>query len=208
MNKKIKNERYRQFLDNGLIEFLEEENLEEALNRVKGKNIKEGRALIIAMYFTGARPIEILNIKSKDITKDKSYVKIKVPASKNGLPRTLFFSYKNKHIRELYDFAITIFDEMFCFYNFRSHYKREVITKNGIKERIEITDSLRYHFNKWFNGDINPYFLRHNRFSKLIEAGCTAREVQFMKGSKTMASVEPYLHMSTSMAKKISRKIK
>lgn len=204
MANKIKNKRYRDFLDNGLIDFLTKEDIDTALSKVTGRNVVEGRALLIAMYYTGARPIEVLNIRAKDITKENSYVKIRLPASKNGLPRTLFFRYANPHIQELYKFAITIYDDMFIFLNFRSYYKRYL--PNG-KVRIEITDSLRYHFNKWFDGVINPYFLRHNRFSKLIAAGLRSKDIQFMKGAKTMASVEPYLHMSTLKAKKIAKKI-
>lgn len=204
MSNKIKNKRYRDFLDNGLIDFLGKEEIDKALAQIKGRNVVEGRALLIMAYYSGARPIEYLSIKAKDVTKENSYVKIRVPASKNGLPRTLFFRYANPHIAELYKYAVTIYDDMYLFLNFRSYYKR--ILPNG-KERIEITDSLRYHFNKWFDGVINPYFLRHNRFSKLIAAGLRSKDIQFMKGAKTMASVEPYLHMSTQKAKKIAKKI-
>ena len=124
MASKIKNERYRQFLDSGLIDFLTAEDINRALVNVTGRNIIEGRALLISMYYTGARPIEILNLKSRDIIKEGSYIKVRVPASKNGLPRTLFFRYKNPHIAEFYKYAISVYDDMLLFLNYRSHYTR------------------------------------------------------------------------------------
>ena len=204
MGKKIKNERYRSFLDNGLIDFVNESDIDTALENIKGRNVPGARALLICLYYTGGRPCEILSLKSRDITKEASYIKIRVPASKNGLPRTLFFRSKNKHTTELYKYAITIYDDLLLFLNFRSYYKR--ILPNG-KERIEISDSLRYHFSKWFNGKITPYFLRHNRFSQLSSVGVRDKDIQFMKGAKTLASVEPYLHLSTDIAKKLAKKI-
>ena len=115
--RKIKNPSYRNFLDHGLINIITAEQFEKALNNAVGSYgayKAQARALLITLYYTGARPNEVLRIKSKDIDKEDTYVKIFVQGSKRGLPRTLYFPYSINHIKELYKFAIsTILDKDF-----------------------------------------------------------------------------------------------
>lgn len=214
MSKKIVNENYRKFLDEGVIDTISEEQLRQALNQIKGKNSREARALLIALYYTGARPNEILSMKAKDVTKEKnSYIKLKIKGSKGGLTRTIPLSYKNDLVREIYSFATATFPEMLLFYNFIGRYERTVVLKDGsVKKRIDTTTKLRYHVSKWFegiiDGSIPPYFLRHNRFSKLAEAGVEMSDIRLLKGAKSMESVTPYIHLSSKKMKKITRYIK
>lgn len=208
---KIKNKWYNKFLKEGIIDTLGEEDIEKALLNVKGKYMKEGRALIILLYYTGARPAEVLDLKSKDVTKKDTYILIKVRGAKKGRARTIYLRYKLKLVKELYKYISSVYDEMFLFFHFRSNYTRVTENKRGDKvEYLETTSKLRYYFIRWFanvlEGSIPPYFLRHNRFSKMMEAGLTAEEIKQMKGSKTVKSVEPYLHLSTRTAKKLARK--
>jgi len=125
----------------------EEIDIKKALENVKGRYIKEGRAILICAYSTGARPNELLKIKAKDITRDGNNIHIKLQGSKNGLPRELILSLKKLPMaKELYDFAASTFPEMILFNHFISHYERTRITKKGIvKKYIETTDSFRYH---------------------------------------------------------------
>jgi len=102
---------------------------------------------------------------------------------------------------------------MYLFPHFRSKTKRTNVyyTKKGerkIKNYDYVSNGLWYHFDKWFEGEINPYFFRHNRFSKLMEAGGTMEEVMFLKGAKSMESVRPYIHMSKKKSEEIAKKIK
>lgn len=211
MGKQIKNKLYREFLDNGIIQLLNEEHINRALSNIEGKHKTEGRALLIALYYTGSRPNEILKLKGKDISKEGSYILVRVAGSKGGLPRTIYLQYKKPLVKELYKYGISMYPEAFLFYNYTNHYARTVKTSNGDKLRIETTDILRYHFRKWFKGmfdsDIVPYYLRHNRFSKLAEAGLNTKDLRMLKGSKTDNSVMPYLHLSSHSAKKIARKL-
>lgn len=209
---KITNKHYRQFLDKGIIEPINQEQILRALANIKGKRTREGRALLIAMYYSGARPNEVLRLKAKDIRKEDSYVLMRMQGSKGGLPRTIYLRYSKPLVKELYNYASGLFEEMLIFNNFRSNHVREVINKKGeVKEYIEIADKLRYYFKKWFanvlEGSIPPYFLRHSRFSMLSESGITMQEIRMLKGSKTMQSVEPYIHMSSRAAKKIAKKM-
>lgn len=211
--KKIKNQNYRLFLDEGIIEPITINEITEALGNVKGKYKAMGRSLLIAMYYTGARPNEVLRLHSKDIIKEKSYILVKLKGSKRGLPRTLYFRYNLRHIPELYKYAQALPPNMFLFWFFRNRYTRTSKLKSGkIAQRDETTDKLRYYFNLWFrnvvSGGVTPYFLRHNRFSQLSEAGLTMQDLRMIKGSRSYESINYYIHLSTSSAKKAAKKIK
>lgn len=211
-NKKqrITNLEYRKFLDNGIITIITEPEIHEALNNIKGKRAAEGRALLITLYYTGARPVEVLQLKAKHIKREGSYITIKVPGAKRGLPRTIYLPYRLHLVKELYKYATGVFMEMLLFYHYSNRYIRlSPSKKGGFNETIQSTDKLRYYFKKWFtNRKITPYFLRHNRFSQLTEAGESQDTIMFLKGSKSLESVRPYLHLSTEKAKKVAKKIK
>jgi site-specific recombinase XerD len=207
----IKSKLYRQFLDDGLISLIGPDKLAKALDNVTGKYKQQGRALLICLYLTGARPNECLNLKAHEVKKEDSYIVIQMSGSKRGLPRPIYLQSKNPLVQELFKYAMGVFPDQYLFYDYRSDYTRVTMTKEGPKERHEITDSLRYHFKKWFKGvldsDIPPYFLRHNRFSKLAEAGASDNELMQLKGSRTMDSIQSYKHMSSKSGKSTAKKI-
>lgn len=214
---KIKNENYKQFIDKGLISILSYDDLKNALSNIKGihgKYVKEGRALLIALYYTGGRPVEVLDLKPKQIQKKDTYVTIEMQAAKRGLNRTIFLPYRYSAVKELYQYATVLFSDMFMFFHYRGKNRKIVKLKSGeSREYLVTTDKLYYHLKKWFNGvvdhkTISPYFLRHNRFSQLAEQGLTPEELRQLKGSKTTSSVQPYLHLSSRTAKRIAKHIK
>ncbi len=202
---KITNKNYRQFLDEGIITILTERNIRAALNNITGRYTREGRALLVTLYYTGARPNEVLNLRGKDISKQDSYIVIKMPGSKGGLPRPIYLPYKKELARIIYDYSMGVFPDMFLFYNYRSDCKRLI---KG-REYTEVTHKLRYYFVKWFDGviegSITPYFLRHSKFSTLAEKGVAMGDIKNLKGARTMASVQAYTHMSTKSAKALAK---
>ena len=212
---KITNKNYKRFFDDGIITTLTEDNIRAALGNVQGKHIREGRALLLILYYTGARPNEVLNLRGKDIIKEDNYIVVKMPGSKRGKARSIYLPYRIVLAREIHKYSIGVFPDMFLFYNFRSDCKRYITwkSKGEIKGNnyIEVSHKLRYHFNKWFegviDGSIPPYFLRHNRFSKFAEKGISMEQIRITKGSKSMSSVDPYVHLSTKTAKEIARKL-
>lgn len=210
---KIKNPNYRAFLDSGIINILSEEHILRALANIKGRYVRESRALLIALYYTGGRPNEVLRLTGKDIAKVRHYVTVSLKGSKHGMPRTVYLPYKSELVKELYLYGISCFADAFIFFHFQNKYKRFKPNKKGIlKEYIDISDKLRYHFSKWFSGvipdSIPPYYLRHNRFSKLIQSGASMEDIMLLKGSKKLDSVRPYMHMSSERAEKLSKKMK
>lgn len=210
---KITNPNYQKFLKDGIIDPITEEQLHHALQNIKGQNHKEGRALLITLYYTGCRPAEAIQLKGEHIDKENNYITIKIPGGiKKSLPRTIYLAYKHPAVKELYAYAKGRFPGMYLFHNYKNRYIR-TIRKHG-KEitRIETTDKIRYHIKKWFTGivpgSITTYFLRHNRFSKLAIAGADDRDLRQLKGSRTYESITPYIHMTAKSSKKIAKKIK
>jgi site-specific recombinase XerD len=210
--KRIKNELYNQFLDKGLITLIQKEHIDKAVTQIKGKYQQQHTSCLYTLYLTGARPIEILELKPKNHTKEKNYLRIDLPPAKNGLARPFYISIKHPYAKYIWKYSQTIMPEMYLYWKLRGKYTRTRTTKNGnTKTYNETSRPLRYHLTNWFKTifptDIIPYYLRHNRFSKLAENGATPEEIRQLKGAKTITSVTPYLHLSTQSAKKIARKI-
>jgi integrase len=211
----IKNVNYRNFLDQGIIETLNEKQLCMALDKIRGKRcryIKEARVFLILLYYSGARPNEILNLKAKNASNDGVYLKVLVPGSKKGLPRSLYFQLKKPLVKECLEYCLSCMPDAFLFYHYRSGYTRKVTNRKGeVKYRLEVSNGLRWYFQVWWDnvvaGGIPPYFLRHNRMSKLAEKGASLNELRMLKGSRTYESVMPYLHMSSRTGKTLAKKI-
>jgi site-specific recombinase XerD len=203
----VLNPRARKMLDTNWIDLFSKDELLKVLNSMKDRNLIEARALLIALYFTGARPSEVLELKSNQVIKEAGFVHIKLDTKKHGQPRQLVFNYKDDLIKELYLYTSKIMPDVLLFYHFRNRYTRV----RGVKTYIEITGKLGYYFKKWFknvDNPVNPYFLRHSRMSQLSQSGATPEELRWWKGAKKYESVTPYLHQSEETAKKISKKVK
>jgi len=206
-----KNVNYRKFLDHGEIKLVTTDHIKLALNNIngiRGQHIKEGRALLIALYYTGARPNEILRLVSNDISRDQGYIVIKVPSSKKGKTRPIYIKKNRAFIKELYDYSNGLFPNMKMFYHYITKHQKSYINRKGeVRHYEEISAKLRHHVKKWFDGvfDINPYYLRHSRFSQLTERGVSASEIMILKGGRSMECVTPYLHLSSTTGKKIAK---
>jgi len=214
---KITNPNYRKFLDTGMIDLIDQEKLEAALikvNGIRGKYIEQARAMLITMYFTGARPSEVLDLKGNDFEMVDSYMTVRfLVTRKRGVARTIYLPERFSLVKEVWKYTRHVFPAAFLFFNFRSNYKRQVSAKDGnTKQRADTTARLRYYFKKWFDEvmpeGIPPYYLRHNGYSQMSQAGATMNEIMLMKGGKSLESARPYIHMSSKTARELSKKIK
>lgn len=205
---KIKNERYKEFIDKGTINLFSMDELDKGL--IKAGSSKHGRmarAFLIALYYTGARPVELLQLKPTNFEKRKSSLLIQIPTAKRGKPRVLLIPMSRKHVTELWKYASSLFEEIYIFFDLISDRKKYFKTKEGhTKQYTIITDRIYYYIKRWIG--VNPYFLRHSRMSALSQNGASLLELQHFKGSVRPDSVMPYLHMSTEIAEKIGRKLK
>lgn len=209
----IKNKHYKQFVIDNDIELIKEKHILKAFENIKGQYKEQAESLLILLYYTGARPNEILSLTPRDVEKEgDTYVIVKVPKSKNGLPRRIYLNYDLPLVKQLYAYTRKLYPDMLLFYHYRSNIKTLYKRKNGaIIEYSRSADKLTYYFKKWFKGilkeAIPPYYLRHNRLSRLMIDGFSVEEIRLYKGAKTITSVMPYLHLSSRQFKKFSSKI-
>ena len=206
---KIINERYKEFIEKGTINLFSMEELDKGL--VKAGRSKFGnmaRAFLIVLYYTGARPVELLQLKPTNFTKTKSFLDINIPTAKKGKARMVSIPMSRKYVTELFKYASSLFDEIYIFYELISKRTKVIPSKKTgeLKEYIVNTDRVYYYIKKWI--DVNPYFLRHSRMSSLMKGGIDMIGLQQFKGTIRPDSVMPYLHMSKQMAQKIGRKLK
>ncbi len=186
---RYKNEKMKMFVERGIIEPIKYENFKGAWNKMKRKDI---RFAFTILYFTGARPIELRYITCGDISSESKYWKIGIPSAKNGRFRYIYIPKKYAEFQEIYEYAqkhpsqYRLFPEFVWIKDIRHH--------------------LQYYFKK-YGIDVPPYFFRHNRMSLLAEKGASVEEIKYFKGAKTIASVEPYLHLSSRKAREIGKLI-
>ena len=79
---KITNKNYRGFIDTGLINIISVDMITQAMDNIKGNNMAMGRALLITLYYTGARPAEVLELKTGDLIQEGNYLVIKLIGKK------------------------------------------------------------------------------------------------------------------------------
>lgn len=209
---KIFNQRYKDFLEKNTIRTINNQEFETMIKQIKHKNQKQATALISILYYTGARPSEVLRLTAGMIKKDGArWLLISMPATKNGLPRPITLKYALPQVKQIYQYSKGLPENMYLFKNFASNKIRKTTYKTSTgeiktKEYIETAAKIYYYSIKWFG--LLPYFLRHNRFSKMMEEGATSDDIKFIKGAKSMESVTPYQHMSARTSKNISKLIK
>ena len=210
---KVKNKNYVEFLETGMMKTLDVDFLTKALSNIKGSRglyIDEYRSFLISTYYTGARPVETLEQRQGMVWKEGNYILSKLPAAKNGKTRIIYVNYKRRHVKEWYDYSWNNFPGVLLYPNLIGNTKRVIKLPNGkIKEYTEKTARIRYHFKKWFepliDDSIPPYYLRHNRFSKLSLKGASTRDIMILKGAKDIKSAMPYIHMNAKKGKQLAR---
>jgi integrase len=224
---KIKDERYKEFLEKGSINLFSMDELDKGL-KVAGQSKfgRMARAFLITLYYTGARPVEILQLKPTNFEKKKTYLTIQIPTAKRGVPRVVSIPFARKYAKELWQYTESLFEDIYVFYDLISRrnrvykpkqeqsnkYGKSYIYHEGEKEakkdtvNVVITDRVYYYVKKWTG--VNPYFLRHSRMSALSQNGADMNELRQFKGAKSFDSVYPYLHMSSQVSQKIGRKLK
>ncbi|MFW6121620.1 MAG: tyrosine-type recombinase/integrase [Petrotogales bacterium] len=192
---------------------------------VSGK-VEEARAFMILLWITGARPAEVLKMAKEDIEKRENIVMITIPGGiKHSKTRTLHVSYNDKLVKELWRYAREGIPIMMLFPHLQSERTRSNITytkkvedpTTGEITKIKVpvnktytinTGRIYYYFKKYVEGvmDISPYYFRHNRFTVAAEK-LDYKDLMKIKGSRSISSVEPYVHATKEKQKKWSREL-
>lgn len=206
----VKDKRYVQFLKTGLITPIPRDEFAGMLSKVKHKARQQARAVVILMYYSGRRPVEILELTGEAIKKEGKHIVITFPTKKGGKYSVMYYPL-NAHFTEVWEYAKSLYPNQFFGWCFRGKCNNRVTykLKDGtvrVKNYKRTNTTLRYFFKKWFG--ITPYFFRHNRFSEMAAKGATFQEIKHAKGAANLKSVEPYIHLSVDRAKKMSKYFK
>lgn len=211
---RITNEAYKKLFQEGEIDLFPPEKFHELLDKITLRNhpdlAKQYRYFLIILYWSGRRPVEILELKGKDVGRSAQYVTVFFHTVKKGEPSRLFF---NTHfipeIREFREWTTHGFPEMFLFQGLRSGNTAKVRWKgrgNQPMEKIYFrpTHNLWYYIRKWFG--VPPYFFRHNRLSSMANKGASLLQLKHQKGAKSVKSVEVYVRIAGGVAAKEAAK--
>lgn len=168
---------------NRLIEPLD---VQKMLERCKNE---EQKVLIILLYLTGARPIEIISLRKKDFLFLGNELHIRLATAKGGIERTLPFALETPFLDILLSYLNGISDPERSVFSFR--------TTTRIKQIV----------NEVSLGELCPYNFRHSRLSKLAMMGATFHELMYWKGAKDTRSVSDYLYRNPAVLSRWKDKI-
>lgn len=216
---KIVNSEYKRFVKTGLINLIKPPEFKKMLDNVEHAKLKQARALLIMLYYTGRRPSELVSFRVKDFLKKGLQLQLTFETKKGGRANILYLSLSKRNklefLPELWAYLDSFrnaFPETFVFWAFRDspNHKKRVIKvkskKTGFVKSLEypiICDRVKYYVLKWTG--LPPYFFRHNRFSSMAAKGASLNQIKNAKGAKTFESVYPYVHLSTTEALKTSK---
>lgn len=171
------------------IAFIEDKDLEHYLTKC---NDKQERVCLILLYYTGARPSEILELRLENIWYDKDVegIGVSLVTKKGGDARTIFLPI-DKFTQEILDYRnadhrgdLRVIRKWSNYWNIRDFV-------------YKITDKK-----------LTVYFFRHNRFSKMAKAGVSGHVLKYYKGARSIASLEKYIKLGGNEVKDILDKIK
>jgi len=221
----VKNQYYKDFLDGFLINEINREDIETVINNLDHQHQQQAEVLVIIAWTTGARPNEYLRLTPEHFSRTKEYLEIKLPSSKGSSARTISLPKKYKHsddddplIMKIDDYVRRLLPQQYLFWFFRSdairhgvqkkykNKKGEIIIKNYDKIYSELSSKLKYYFPKWFDilfpDGVPPYYLRHNRATKVYERVGSGGTMETF-GWKKEETLRKYAHKTRKMRKKI-----
>ena len=149
------------------------------------------KALIIFLYLFGARPSEVLEMRTSDIVVEPTKIIAKIPTKKLGKRSKYKLTWRILAVRRPHprDWLI---EELV-------KYIRSMQASNPDGRLFPISRrTLNYIVEKWSKkvlGEVlAPYNFRHTRMTLLARAGATLDEMMHWKGALDVRSVSPYLH--------------
>lgn len=202
--------RYAKKVKDGFFEPITDDMFAQARNRIVAGR-RQGIHLLSILYYTGCRPNEALRMTPECFGKEGLWITVRIPSSKGGFTRQIFLPATNRYIMEAFEYSHTQPPHMLLFWHFCGRYVRYATLKDGtVRKRLEISDNLRHHIHKWFDGILPPesnttYMLRHNCFSKMASKGASLEQIRIAKGGRSINSVLAYVHLIKTDAKKIGK---
>lgn len=223
----VKNKFYKDFLEGFLLNEISRLDIIKVIDNINHKHIEQARVLIIIAWSTGSRPNEYLRLTPEYFSRSKEFLEIKMPSSKGSSARTISLPryIKNSEAedpltKEIYDYVAVIAPNQWLFWFFRSQAKRYGVTKKiktrsgEIREKTydkiypDLASKLRYYFPKWFDivfpDGIPPYYLRHNRATKIMDAAGSGAALETF-GWKKEETLRKYTHKTRKKREEIGK---
>lgn len=194
-------------MDTGLIDLYTEEEFKEKLEQIKPRKEHEAwRNFCILLYYSGRRPIEILELTRKQVDKKGRFITILFRTFKGGRGSLTYYRVKKLPLMlEFWEWFKNFFppERPFMVLGVTRRAKIRYKTKKGEeKEYPRTTANITHYFTQWFQ--VPPYFFRHNRTSAILEKGGTLQQAAHQRGT-TVQSTERYAHLSERKAKEVSK---
>ena len=223
----VKNQYYKDFLDGFLLNEITRQDINTVIEGIQHQHRSQARVLVILAWASGRRPNEYLRLTPENFSKSKEYLEIKMPGSKGSESATVSMPRYLKDgetldplTLEVHDYVYLLFPAQKLFWFFVSDavrygvlkkYKRKdgtTIVRRYDKIYDKLSNKLPYYFKKWFEplfpDGIPPYYLRHNRATKLLDT--VGREGTMMNmGWKAEATLKRYTHKTKKMRKEIAK---
>lgn len=222
---KIKNPFYKDFLEGFLLNEISRNDIIKVLDNINNQYLDQARALVIIAWVSGSRPNEYLRLTPEHFSRSTDFLEIKMPSSKGSSKRTISMPRYIKDTKiddpitkELFEYQRKLFPKQYLFWFFRSTAVRNGVTKRYTKKDgtmvektynklyPELDSKLRYYFPKWFDcifpDGVPPYYLRHNRATKVYEAVGSGGTMETF-GWKREETMKKYMHKTKKMRKEI-----
>jgi len=215
---KIKNKRYLKHFKKRQIELITPKEFYENWRKIKAKPHLQNllKDFFLLLFWTGRRPIEILNLKGEDFRRTqlkedngmyRDYFLIDTHTKKGGNDVEIMLVFEQiPELEHLYT-RIQGYPPEFRYFELLRTRGTDTLnwfTKAG-EPRTKVYDAPSkkawYWSNKYFG--IPPYFFRHNRFSTMVNEGGTYEDVKIFKGAKTSSSVDPYISPNQKTLRRI-----
>lgn len=210
-HQKVKNPQYRQILDERTINIITPSEFMKKWEQIPEFPIKmkQLKYYSFLLYWTGARPSELLMLQAKDFNyayrAKHQILKLNLPTLKKGTPRTIQLKTSLiPHAKKIWEWATNYFPDFLIFNNLISE---AIIThrfKDGrVKKYRQLSRKIHHWVSKYFG--VPPYFFRHNRLSDMADKGATLQELKYFKGAKKLENVEVYIQLVGKKAEDLSK---
>lgn len=223
----IKNQYYKDFLDGFLLNEISRSDIIQVIDNIDHQEIEQARVLVIIAWCSGSRPNEYLKLTPEHFSRSTNFLEIKMPSSKGSSARTISmprYLTDNKTedplTKEVFEYTRKLFTKQYLFWFFRSdairngvkkRYKKKdgtIIEKNYDKIYNYLSSKLGYYFPRWFDilfpDGVPPYYLRHNRATKVYEAVGSGGTMETF-GWKKEETMKKYMHKTKKMREEIGK---
>lgn len=162
---------------------------EEVRKLIEATDTLKSRLIIEALYSTGLRVSELVNLKIADLNLDEKVGWVR----KGKGSKDRIFVISNILLEEIKDYLTEKGKERIYLFSKDKPLTTRNIQKiiKGTKKRAGITKKA------------TPHTLRHSFATHLLEAGTDIRIIQVMLGHSSLSTTQVYTHISTEQLKKV-----